>query len=238
MEGPKSVNDDEIDNGGFVGSFAYIEFDPIEEDIPDHMLMYGKKFKILNRKINSLLHLQADGCGKHSVSGIESNELRVKAQSKTFNSAFRDLKDIAKARHVLHVQYVKTVRENVNFKIHELRDDMANELSVLNHNHSTLHMKLDIIVDSITKAIEWYNSLVPKFDKKVELDATSFGDMAKLIAELKELLPKSGSLTSLIFTPEFFNQKITLLESILHKELAPLAKPLPIVPTGAPPVVT
>lgn len=119
-------------------SFANIEFDPIEEDIPDHMTMYGKKFKILNQKINSLIQLQDDGGGKNSVSGIEmevmlkvqerriqdkldllnqSNELRVKAQSNTFNGTLRDLKDIEKAKHVLHVQDVKTVQGNLNFKI-------------------------------------------------------------------------------------------------------------------------
>ncbi|CAI9285288.1 unnamed protein product [Lactuca saligna] len=64
-EGPKTVNDDETDDGGFVGSFADIEFDPNEEDIPDHMLMSGKKFKILNQKLNSLIQLQADAGGKH-----------------------------------------------------------------------------------------------------------------------------------------------------------------------------
>ncbi|CAI9290473.1 unnamed protein product [Lactuca saligna] len=53
-ECPKTVNDDETGDGGFVGSFDVIEFDPNEEDIPDHMLMSGKQFKILNQKLNSL----------------------------------------------------------------------------------------------------------------------------------------------------------------------------------------
>lgn len=41
-------------------SFADVQFDHEEDNIPNHMLMSGKKFKILNRKLNSLLQLQAN----------------------------------------------------------------------------------------------------------------------------------------------------------------------------------
>lgn len=36
-------------------SFAEIQFDPKEENIPDEMIMSGKKFKILNSKMNLIL---------------------------------------------------------------------------------------------------------------------------------------------------------------------------------------
>lgn len=52
-------------------SFADIQFDPEEENIPDHIHISGKQFKILNRKPNSLLQLQEDAGNRHSVSGIE-----------------------------------------------------------------------------------------------------------------------------------------------------------------------
>ena len=54
-----------------MGSFSEIQFDQGEENIPDHMLMSGKQFKILNRKLNSLLLLQANARGRNIVSGIE-----------------------------------------------------------------------------------------------------------------------------------------------------------------------
>ncbi|CAI9281857.1 unnamed protein product [Lactuca saligna] len=201
-EVPKTVNDDEFDDGRFVGSFVDIESDPDEEDIPDHILMSGKQFKIPNWKYNSLLQLQEDGGGKHSVSGnkvdvmlkaqehqiqdnidqIDKNiELRIKDQSKTFNGALRALKDDMKETHLLYVQDVKTIHENVDLKIQELRDDMKKEIIVLTHNYSNLHTKVDIIFDAITKAIAWYNSLIPKFEKKVEVDVASFCDIAKLL---------------------------------------------------------
>ena len=49
----QSVNDDDMDDGGLMGSFAKIQFKSEEENIPDHMLMSGKWFKIINRKLNS-----------------------------------------------------------------------------------------------------------------------------------------------------------------------------------------
>ncbi|CAI9288637.1 unnamed protein product [Lactuca saligna] len=59
-------------------SFAKIQFD-LEENIPDHMLMFGKQFKILNQKLNSLLQLQANAGSRNSVSGIEVDVI-LKAQ--------------------------------------------------------------------------------------------------------------------------------------------------------------
>ena len=56
---------------------------------------------------------------------VRNNEIRVKAQSSTFNSNLLDLKVVAKERHVLFIQDVKKVREDVNFKLQELKEDMG-----------------------------------------------------------------------------------------------------------------
>ena len=79
--------------------------------------MTGQQSKILNRKLNSILQSQADSGAKTSVSGIEAdvmlrtvelrmqkqmdvmdknNELRVKAQTDSFNSALNNLHLTAK----------------------------------------------------------------------------------------------------------------------------------------------
>ncbi|CAI9285614.1 unnamed protein product [Lactuca saligna] len=53
---PKTVQEeDTTKDNDFIRMFADITFDPEEENIPNHMLMSRKKFKILNRKLNSLL---------------------------------------------------------------------------------------------------------------------------------------------------------------------------------------
>ncbi|CAI9300100.1 unnamed protein product [Lactuca saligna] len=45
---PKTFQEDENEDSEFMGTFTYIEFDLEEENIPDHMLMSGKQFKIHN----------------------------------------------------------------------------------------------------------------------------------------------------------------------------------------------
>ncbi|CAI9272207.1 unnamed protein product [Lactuca saligna] len=45
----------------FDGTFADIQFDMEEENIPDNMILTRKQFKIVNRKLKSLLQIQADG---------------------------------------------------------------------------------------------------------------------------------------------------------------------------------
>lgn len=70
-EKPQLVNDDDMDDGGFIGSFVEILFNSEEENIPNRMLMSGKQFKILNRKLNCLLQIQADGGGKNLISSID-----------------------------------------------------------------------------------------------------------------------------------------------------------------------
>ncbi|CAI9284497.1 unnamed protein product [Lactuca saligna] len=52
---PKPLNDDDTDNGGFGRSFVDLEFNLEEDDIPDHMLMFGKQFEILNKDLNFVL---------------------------------------------------------------------------------------------------------------------------------------------------------------------------------------
>ena len=63
-EGHKSIpEDDTTEDGEFMGSFVEIQFDLEEKNIPEHILMFGKQFKTLKRKLNSLLQLQADEGG-------------------------------------------------------------------------------------------------------------------------------------------------------------------------------
>ncbi|CAI9277284.1 unnamed protein product [Lactuca saligna] len=138
-EEEEAQNDDENE---FDGTFSNIEFDPEEENILDNMLLTRKQFRILNKKLNSLLQIQDGGGNKHSVSSLEvdimlkrqenrvheaifdinrNNEKQVKAQSSNFAYDLKELKVVAKERHILFIQDVKKVREDVNFKLQELR---------------------------------------------------------------------------------------------------------------------
>ena len=111
------MSDDETEGGGFGGTFEALHFDSEEEEIPDHMLMSGKQFKILNQKLNAIIQSQADSGTKSSMSGLEveylikeaekrilekvdqsdkNNELRIQAQGKSFNGVVSELKSITK----------------------------------------------------------------------------------------------------------------------------------------------
>lgn len=166
------------------------------------------------------------------------NELQEKARSDSFNGDLKVLKAVAQECHVLFVQEVKTVCANVNLNIEELCNDMAKEVADLTHNYSSLHTKVDINVDAVTKVIEWYISLAPKIKKKAEVDVQSFKKLDKLLGDLKDLVSKSGSSSSSLLTLEFLTHKFRLLESTIHNELAPLAKLVKLMPTDAPPVHT
>ena len=76
-KGQKTVQEDEPNDDDLMVSFAEIQFDPEEDNIPDNMLMPGKQFKILNHKLNSLLQIQVDLEGWNFVSGIEMDIMQV-----------------------------------------------------------------------------------------------------------------------------------------------------------------
>lgn len=100
--------------------------------------MSGKQFKILNQKLFSLLQLQAAAGSRHNVIGIEvdvmlktqelwlktmldqmekNNELPVKFQIDSFNHGVKDLRVVSKEHHILFVQAIKKVQEDVNLKL-------------------------------------------------------------------------------------------------------------------------
>ncbi|CAI9266759.1 unnamed protein product [Lactuca saligna] len=80
----KGEKNDTAGEDDYMVSFVDIKFDLEEENIPDHMIMSSKSFKILNYKLSSLLQLRADVESQHNVFEIEidvmlkAQELRLK----------------------------------------------------------------------------------------------------------------------------------------------------------------
>ncbi|CAI9287135.1 unnamed protein product [Lactuca saligna] len=250
----KSVGDTETDDGGFGGTFDDLEFDPEEEDTPNHMLMFGKhvtagfyqQFKILNKKLNSILQSQADVGGRNFVSSIEvdvmlkaqearllnnftglfqdsesrihekvdfndkNNELRVKSQSSTFNEELKDLKHVSKQRHVLFVQDVKKVREDVNLKIQEVCEDMSKEIAIVQRDYASLNQNMDIIAEAVTNFVKLYEALCPHIAQMATHEVKSLNEITTLLNDLKALISKPGS--SPLTKPEFLSQKFLLFE--------------------------
>ena len=67
-EAEKIVNEEEADDDDMMVSFADMQFNPEEDDVPDDAINSGKQFKILNSKLNSkmnsILHFLNDTFGK------------------------------------------------------------------------------------------------------------------------------------------------------------------------------
>lgn len=121
--------------------------------------MSGKQFKIHNHKLNLLLQIQADTGGRNSVCGVEvdiilksqENHLKIvmeqiekqlveilKHHVQNFQYEVTKLSDIAKERHALFVEQVKTVAESVNLKVEVLKSEMTKEVAKVEKNYSIL----------------------------------------------------------------------------------------------------
>lgn len=205
-------------------SFVDPQFDPKEEEILDHILISGKQFKILNRKLNSLLQLHADAKSRHNVTGIEvdvilkaqesrlksimdhmdkNNELWVIFQFEMFNSEVKDLRTVSKERHLLFVQAIKKVQEDVNLKIEELRQEMMKEIAKADQNYYNLHTKVDIITDAVTKLVEYHTSLNSK----------EFVHLQSVLAEVKEMISKLAIPPTSTISQESISLLFSSLES-------------------------
>ncbi|CAI9302926.1 unnamed protein product [Lactuca saligna] len=159
----QQLSDTEVEGGAFGGILDDIPFDSNEEDIPDHMLMTGKQFKILNQKLKTIIKTQVDSGRMSSISAMEvdvmlkgakkrimekidqsdkNNELRLESQGSNFTSAVQDLKAATKERHILFVQDVKKVREDVNFKIQELSLNLRRIFRMFIRNKQMFKSKL------------------------------------------------------------------------------------------------
>ncbi|CAI9277586.1 unnamed protein product [Lactuca saligna] len=81
----------------------------------------------------------------------QTTELHLKNQRSDFLGEVKDLRSVGKERHVLFVQEVKKVRVDVNSKIQELHEQMNKEILSVQHDYPSLHQKVDIICDAVTK---------------------------------------------------------------------------------------
>ncbi|CAI9274653.1 unnamed protein product [Lactuca saligna] len=219
---PRSMEESKNERG-FGGTFETLEFDDEEEDFPDHMLMSMKQFKIMNKKMNSIIQSQADMGGSSSVSSFEldglmkafearmvskvsgmlkdtesrilekldhtdqKTELRVNSLYSKFVGAVKEFKNVQKERHTLFVLDVIKVREDVNFKLQELRDDMVKEVDSVKKDYATRQKKVDIICDAVIKYAKLYESLSPQISQLSTSDSQQFGGGSFIIKGNKRL---------------------------------------------------
>lgn len=157
------VHDEEPNDNEVMVSFADLQFDPEEDNVPNNMLMSSKQCKILNNKHKSILQIQADTRGIKFVLGIEveymfksqKNRLktmmenikqqhveRLKLHVSNFEYEISKLCDVAKVCNENFVERIKKVEESVNLKVAELKCEMTKEVEKTENNYSFLHGKV------------------------------------------------------------------------------------------------
>ncbi|CAI9289793.1 unnamed protein product [Lactuca saligna] len=101
---------------------------------------------------SSVSSFEIDGLMKACEARMVSkmSELRINSFNSKHVGAVKELTNVQKERHTLFVMDVKKVREDVNLKLQELRDDMVREVTVVQNDYATLHKKVDIICDAVT----------------------------------------------------------------------------------------
>ncbi|CAH1449659.1 unnamed protein product [Lactuca virosa] len=81
-----------------------------------------------------------------------------------FDYEIRKLCDVAKEHQDLFVEQGTTTKESLDIKLVELKSSLSKEVHKMEENYTLLHSKVDVIVGSITKLVE-FNT---KYTKQVE----------------------------------------------------------------------
>ena len=115
----------------------------------------------------------------------KNNELHIQAQGKSFDEAVKELKNVTKERHVLFVQDVKKVREDVNFKIEELKKEIAKELQDINSQNLDVQKRVDILAEALTKLTVDYKPSAHLIEAKHQDNKEQFSKLIQLVTELK-----------------------------------------------------
>ncbi|CAI9285129.1 unnamed protein product [Lactuca saligna] len=135
---------------------------------------------------------KGEGVSTHAAQGLLLPVLLFPAgKMSPFKVKVAPTRPLKNMHLLLQRHEVKIVRENVNLKIQELRDNMAMEVAELGHSYSNLHNKVDILDDAITKVVEWHTTLSPKVDKLGDDVDKGFENVEKILGELKVLMAKN-----------------------------------------------
>lgn len=157
---------------------------------------------------------------------VQNNECRVKFQFETFNHEVKDVRVVAKERHLLFVQAAKKVQEDVNLKVEEIRKEMMQEVTKVDHNYYILHTKVYIVVDVVTKIVEYHTTINSK----------EFVHLQGVLADVKAMISKLPIPPTSTISQESISKMFSSLESRLKADLDPLLQLVNLIPRAAPPI--
>ncbi|CAI9265557.1 unnamed protein product [Lactuca saligna] len=144
-------NDDEI-----MVSFANLEFDPEEENVPDNMIMSSKQFRILNNKINSLLQIQLRYVAKelHDLFVEQVSKVKEYVDLKMVKLKSEIAKEVDKMEKNYNVLYrmVNIVSTTIKKRV-EFNTDYSIKLEEKSEKDSQVFTKQEEFLTSIKESI-------------------------------------------------------------------------------------
>lgn len=115
---------------------------------------------------------------------------------------------------------------------------MIYEVEKVDRNYSSLHTKVDIVVEVIMKLVEYHTSLLNIVDVMSKSDSKAFVHLQGLLEDLKELIFKLAIPPSSSVSLDSVSQMPSSLESHLKADLDPFLTFVKLLPTAAPHVST
>ncbi|CAI9293186.1 unnamed protein product [Lactuca saligna] len=77
--------------------------------------------------------------------------------SKSIDYEIQKLRDVTKECHELFVEKVSTMKESLDLKVAELKSMLSEKVKKMEENYKLLHGKVDVIVDAITRLVDFNN---------------------------------------------------------------------------------
>ncbi|CAI9299405.1 unnamed protein product [Lactuca saligna] len=129
---------------------------------------------------------------------------------------------------------MKKVREDVNYKIQELRQDIEKEIANVRTEFACLIKKVDIICDVVPRFAKLYESMSPQIAQLSTTENKNFMEVFTMLKELKTLSSTLAS-SSLLSYEDLIN-KFSKFEALLVQQPTPLSRISTLLPTtDAPP---
>ncbi|CAI9261907.1 unnamed protein product [Lactuca saligna] len=143
-----------------------------------------KEVDSIMKEMESRMISKASGLIRDSESRIlektdqndSSTENRINSLRSDFLKEVKDLKTVTKERHVLFVQEVKKVREDVNMQIRELRETMTKEVQHIQQGYESAHQKIDIICDAVVQCVQMFEQINPQMISLSATEEQHFGE--------------------------------------------------------------
>ncbi|CAI9281696.1 unnamed protein product [Lactuca saligna] len=129
------------------------------------------------------------------------------------------------------------MKESADLQVAELKSELAKEVEKMEKNYVRLHSKVDVVVDAITKLVEFNTDYLTKLEAKSEKDSKVFAKLEEFLSSIKESISKVDVSTQSTVSQETTSLLISKIETNIKTDLAPILELVLLFPMNAPRVV-